>query len=169
MPAKASGMVGSRSHMSLMLLFAVHSGLEVSDVDDDVNEDSGAEADRSLARKPGGQATDIKGHRQALRTDCLLRGYTGDWKRILVNIQHKLRIYLAATNAFPDTAEFEFTITEMFKEVQAEENASNSKRFLVQLFIHSCLLMRNTLTGITALIALTDGMKKLVSQQGTDP
>lgn len=66
----------------------------------------------------------------------LLRGYKGDDKRFIVNIQQKLRIYLASVNPFPDGAEFEYTIGEKFKEAMADAKASMSKAF----YNLSCIL-----------------------------
>lgn len=59
--------------------------------------------------------------------NCLLRGYTGDKKRFLLCLQRKLRIYLAVTNPFPDTAEFECVIMEMFDEMRMEAITSKGK------------------------------------------
>ena len=59
---------------------------------------------------------------------------------------------MAATNAFPDTVEFEFTIIEAFNEAREAAIASKSKEFLI---MPSAMIVSSPLAGYCTLSGLT--------------
>lgn len=70
----------------------------------------------------------IRGSVKRFNEESCLRWYHGDKKRFLIIVQRKLRVYLATMNPYPDTAEFEVTVKEMFKEARANAIASKSEQ-----------------------------------------